>query len=449
VSNTEPDFGVTPEDLAQQQHRRKHTNGADGSAIPQEFPTLSEEAFYGPAGQLARAIEPHTESDPALLLISSHVYFGNAIGRGPYYRVEGSKHYPIFNVLFVGDTAKGRKGTGDDRMREIFRLADPLWCQYRIQDGGLSSGEGLIEEVRDARKRVVKGEEITIDEGVPDKRLLVVQSEFGGTLQVLRREGSTLSSIMRNAWDGKDLATLTKHSPSRATAPHISTIGHITSSELRNLLDQISIANGFGNRFLFACTRRAQSLPFGGELSDEAVGGLATMVQERLIGARGIGAVGWADDGRAGWIEIYRELSEGRPGLVGALTARAEAQVVRQAMNYALWDGTALITLDHLTAAMAVWNYCETSVHYIFGESLGDPVVDAILAALKRAHPDALTRTNISELFARNESAGRISRALEELAKLGLATTRRINSNGAGRPAETWTYTPSVEGAAK
>jgi hypothetical protein len=441
-----------PEELARKHYSQR--TGATNTAQPtppREFPKLAPEAFRGPAGEIVRVIEEHTESDPALLLVSAHAYFGNAIGRGPYYRVEGTKHRPIFNVVFCGDTAKGRKGTGDSRIREVFALADPLWCQYRVQDSNLSSGEGLVEEVRDARKKIVKGEEVVVDPGVDDKRLLVVQSEFGGTLQVLRREGSTLSAIMRNAWDGKDvLGTVTKHSPSRATGAHISTIGHITAGELRNLLDQISVANGFGNRFLFACVRRARRLPFGGELSDQVVAELAAMVQERLINARSIEAVRWADDGRVGWIKVYDGLSEGRPGLVGALVARAEAQVTRLAMTYALWDGTALITIKHLTAAMAVWEYCEASAHYIFGESLGDPVVDAILVALKRVHPDTLTRTNISELFSRNESAGRISRALEELVKLGLATVQRANANGAGRPTEIWAYTsPTMKGAAE
>jgi hypothetical protein len=445
------EFWVNPEELARAEQQRRQREKTDAKIPPREFPRLAEEAFYGPVGQIVRTIEPHTESDPALLLLGCHVYFGNAVGRGPYYRVEGTKHRPIFNVVFCGDTAKGRKGTGDGRIREIFDLTDPLWCRYRIQDSNLSSGEGLVEEVRDPRTKIVKGEEVIVDAGVDDKRLLVVQSEFGGTLQVLRREGSTLSAIMRNAWDGKDvLGTMTKHSLSRATGAHISAIGHITASELRNLLDEISIANGFGNRFLFACVRRARRLPFGGELSDEATTKLAVTVHECLVNARDIGIVGWAADGRTGWVNIYDKLSEGQGGLAGALTARAEAQVVRLAMSYALWDGVALISLDHLIAAMAVWNYCEASVRYIFGESLGDPVIDAILAALRRAYPDTVTRTAISQLFSRNESAGRISRALDELVSLGLATVQYASANGAGRPTELWIYTPTiVEGAAE
>jgi hypothetical protein len=433
---------VDPDELARKRNNQgAGVAGATQSAPLRDFPKLAPEAFYGPAGEIVCTIEPHTESDPALLLLTCHAYFGNAIGRGPHYKVEGATHRPILNILFVGDTSKGRKGTGDGRIREVFAIADQFWCRYCIKSG-LSSGEGLIDEVRDQREKLVKGEMQVIDEGVADKRLLIMQPEFGGALQVMRREGSILSAVLRDAWDGRDLATLVRHSPVRATAPHISVIGHITRAELCNLLDQISIANGLGNRFLFGCVQRKRVLPFGGALSSETLGKLGTIVFDSSARAREIDRMQWADCGREGWAAIYEQLSEGKPGLVGALMARAEAQVLRLALTYALWDGSELITLDHLTAAMAVWVYCEASIHYIFGDSLGDPVADAILAALKRAYPDALTRTEISYLFSRNESAGRIARTLEELARLGLAMMQGVSPNGAGRPPEAWAYTP-------
>lgn len=180
---------------------------AAGTASLQTFPAPAEEAFYGLPGKIVSTIAPHTESDPALLLIGSHVYFGNAVGRGPRYTIEGTPHYPILNGLFVGDTAKARKGTGDGRVRQVFDVAARAWVTDRIKSG-LSSGEGLINEVRDPVTKEVDGEEKVIDEGVDDKRLLIVQTEFGGALQAIRREGSLLSTILRDAWDGRDLATL-------------------------------------------------------------------------------------------------------------------------------------------------------------------------------------------------------------------------------------------------
>src|SRR5205823_2555764 len=100
-----------------------------------------------------------------------------------------------------------------------------------------SSGEGLIWAVRDRimkREKVKeKGEvsyvEVEADPGVSDKRLLVYEPEFANVLKQTERQGNTLSAILRQAWDGLDLRTLTKNSPARSTGAHVSLIGHITS----------------------------------------------------------------------------------------------------------------------------------------------------------------------------------------------------------------------------
>src|SRR5712692_6178656 len=111
-----------------------------------EFPVLAEEAFVGLPGEIVRTVAPHTESDPAGLLLSALVMFGNCIGRGPHYRVEATDHGPNLFVVKVGDSAKARKGTGEDRVRSFFRHVDDDWASQRVHTG-LSSGEGVIWEV--------------------------------------------------------------------------------------------------------------------------------------------------------------------------------------------------------------------------------------------------------------------------------------------------------------
>ena len=77
------------------------------------------------------------------------------------------------------------------------------------------------------------------------------------------------------------------------------------------------------------------------------------------------------------------QLSAGKPGLLGAATSRAESQVMRLAMLYALLDRSPVIGSDHLLAGLAVWTYAEQSARYIFGSALGDPVADEILNHLR------------------------------------------------------------------
>src|SRR5947207_8426214 len=163
-----------------------------------EFPVMAEEAFAGLPGDIVRAVAPHTESDPVGLLLSAHVFFGNCIGRGPHYKVEATEHGTNLFVVKVGDSSKARKGTGEDRVLSFFRHVDDEWAGRRVHTE-LSSGEGVIWEVRDPitklskdRKSGVTVEEV-IDQGVSDKRLMVIESEFAGALRVMQREGNILS----------------------------------------------------------------------------------------------------------------------------------------------------------------------------------------------------------------------------------------------------------------
>jgi hypothetical protein len=216
------------------------------------FPVMASEAFAGLPGEIVDMIGPHSESDRVALLLNSHVMFGNVLGRGPVYRVEGTDHATNLFVVQVGDTAKARKGTGVDRVKQVFRLVDGDWSSKRVHTG-LSSGEGVIWEVRDPITKLVqegKGADAmmvqqTVDAGVADKRLMIFESEFAGTLRVMQREGNILSRVLRDALDSGDLATLTKNSPARATGACVSLIGHITASELRPNLDRTEMANGF------------------------------------------------------------------------------------------------------------------------------------------------------------------------------------------------------------
>ena len=60
------------------------------------------------------------------------------------------------------------------------------------------------------------------------------------------------------------------------------------------------------------------------------------------------------------WSAEYQGLTADRPGIYGAVTARAEAQMLRLSLIYALLDEAVLpaaeiIDIPHLRAALAVW----------------------------------------------------------------------------------------------
>src|SRR5262245_24004736 len=101
-----------------------------------------EKAFYGVAGEIAKAIEPHTEADTAAILIQLLVAFGNVIGHQAYYQVEADQHHTNLFVILVGESSKARKGTSWGHVKRQIGELDPVWEKDRIS-AGLSSGEGL------------------------------------------------------------------------------------------------------------------------------------------------------------------------------------------------------------------------------------------------------------------------------------------------------------------
>jgi len=399
------------------------------------WPELDSTSLYGLPGDVVRAFEPHTEADPVAVLANLLCAFGSVIGRGAFARVGATEHHLKLFVGLVGETAKGRKGESWGPVKVLTEEVDPGWASDRVL-GGLSSGEGLIYAVRDEVRDERKGEEVVLDAGEPDKRLLAVEGELAGLLKVMAREGNTLSSTIRQAWDGDRLRTMTKNSPTRATGAHISIIGHITKGELLRHLGDTEAANGFANRFLWLMVRRSKELPFGGDVPPDDLKGLSRRLDAAVRFGRKPRPVRWGESAREPWAEVYGPLSEGKPGLFGAVTGRAEAQTLRLATLYAVMDQSASIEREHLEAALAVWDYAEESARYIFGGATGDPVADAILQALRNAGDSGLTRTEIRDLFKRHQGAERINAALGELLRLG--RVRRKTEKTGGRPTERW-----------
>ncbi len=413
------------------------------TTVPEWPSPLSGEAFQGLAGEFVQLVGPETEADQSSLLFSFLVTTGSSIGRGPYYQVGGDRHFTNLFAVVVGESAKARKGTSWGEVRRLGELVDEDWFKQRVV-GGLSSGEGLIHAVRDPIiekvplrdcKRVIGHESQTTDFGVDDKRLLVVESELSQALQSAGRDGNTLSAIIRLAWDGGPLRVLAKSAKASCVEPHISILAHITAAELRRQLTTTDMANGFANRFLWVCAARSKCLPFGGSVSDRAIAKLAAEVRRTIEFARTVQRVEFAPDARDEWANAYPKLSEGRPGLLGAITARAEAQTVRLAMLYALLDQSTEITPPQLHAALAAWRYCEDSARFIFGDSLGDPTADEVLHLL-RSNAGEITRNEITDHFNRNKSRAEIERALTVLQSHGLARVERRKTEG--RSAEIW-----------
>lgn len=403
---------------------------------------LGEPAFHGLAGEIVRLIEPHTEADTAAVLVQLLVCVGSAFGRHCHFTVGADRHYANLFANLVGASGKSRKGTGLGMARAPLAIAEPLWDEICTQSG-LSSGEGLIWAVRDAVTALERSKgggapvEVVVDEGARDRRLLVVEEEFASVLRNAGRQGNNLSSIIRNAWSTGNLQLLTKNSPIRATSAHISILGHITRVELLSELTRTDTANGLANRFLWICSRRSKRLPDGGDFHTVDLMPHARRLTSAITHAQQSTRLERDDAARTLWHDVYDHLTDERPGLYGAVTGRAEAQTMRLALIYALLDESSVIRASHLEAALEVWRYADESARWIFGDKLGNPIADRILAMLDDA--SSMTRTEIRDAFGRNVPAEQIGTALALLHDGLLAEMKKEPT--AGRPTERWRIT--------
>lgn len=158
---------------------------------------LTDIAMTGLAGEFVQLIGPLSEGDPAALLLGFLVAMGTVLGRSVHLRIGASSHFPNLFAVIVATSGKGRKGTVMAEVRRFVVLVDPTF-ESRIASG-LSSGEGLIEAVRDPLEADVpikesgriRHERQIVDNGIEDKRLLAAEGEMAQPLQAAGRDGKT------------------------------------------------------------------------------------------------------------------------------------------------------------------------------------------------------------------------------------------------------------------
>jgi hypothetical protein len=402
------------------------------ASSPEPGPDLpAADAFYGLAGRITDLIDPYVESDRAATLVQLLTTFGVAAGIRPHFMVGASRHAPVTYIGLVGRTSRARKGTSWDPIESLFRSADAKFSARIIS--GIGSGERLVWLVRDP---VLDKKGGLVDEGADDRRLLLQESELARLLIVVNREASTLSPCLRLAYDGKSLRNEVKTNGSIATIHHIGVIGHCTVEELRDKLTEQQVRNGLANRVAWFLARRDKKLDdpavFEGADVDEAI----TELREKLRAAQGVHRLQRSPAAQKVWKEWYFSVPDDPADIIGAITNRAEAQVIRFSSIYALTDGTPTIEIEHLRAAIALWDFSARCVSHIFGAGTGNIVADRILEELSQG---PLTTWQISnDVFCRNINAIQLEEAARLLERRGLIVRERVPSGDRGRPPTQW-----------
>ncbi|MET0994743.1 MAG: DUF3987 domain-containing protein, partial [Mycobacterium sp.] len=397
------------------------TEAADETVRTVPWPTLSDAALHGAAGKTVNLVAPHTEADPAAILVQLLATFGATLGPEPHFVAGNDRHQAIIHPLVVGRTNDGANGTSLSVVEAIRRRALPWFDEFTTS--GLSTAEGLIELVRDPSG---DPNDKDYDPGVADKRLLVKESEYKSVLVRSRREGNTLGQTLREAFDCRTLRTLArKHNKLTATAPHIVVIGHVTPREFRNTIEDSDLSGGSVNRLLICASRRSRLHSRLGNLPEKVLTAAAKLFEDAYRSAVQRGELKFTDQFWRVWDCAYRELNRDRPDSRATdATARAVTMVLRLSLLYALIDRKDAIDAEHLDAALALWAYAEHSAKWLFsthelevqGESAGG-LANFILEGGEAGR----TRTEISrDYFKRNKSAEEINAELVPLVHDGV-----------------------------
>ena len=194
-------------------------------------------------------------------------------------------------------------------------------------------------------------------------------------------------------------------------------------------LDRTEMWNGFANRFLIGLVRRSKYLPLGGQLKPDVLPDLIERLKQAIKFARTVGQIRFDHQATNLWCDVYQELSSAKPGAFGAITARAEAQVLRLAAIFSLLDLSDIIRVEHLKAALGLWAYCEESCRKLFGDLSGDDTADRILREL-RLNPGGMSRTEINRLFKGHRKLFRIQNALDLLTQRELVRSEKRQTTG-------------------
>lgn len=388
-----------------------------------QVPAVHPCVYHGVVGEYVHLIAPTTESDPLAVQVQALAWAGCRIGRSAWIQFGNVRHYPLIWPLIVGRTSTGRKGNSEqDSLSSLSSLSS-----LPRRRSGLSSGEGLIEAW------MAKG-----DEGdIPDERLLVVETEWESVLARARREGNTLSPVLRDAYDGRPLATMNAGGASREVHHHaLVVVGHITPQALREGMTGKDLSNGFLNRFLLISVHRPQLVPWPLGQTDDSRNALRSIATR--AGDAATGEFTLSDEAMTrytAWYTAYAESSASITERVAMATARAVPNLLRSALIYACLDESEhVVELEHINAAIALVDNSMASAQLLLAP--GRAGLDGkILSGLMEN--GEMTRTEISGYLGRHSTADELSKALDALIQGG-DVIKEISSDTGGRPAEVY-----------
>lgn len=408
------------------------------------WPVLDRAALPGLVGDFVDLATECSEADPAAVLATVLVRFGIEAGSPapamrPHLYIGETRHESRLFAVVTGQSSKARKGTSASPVARVFSVpaeSTDAPSMAATSLGPLSSGEGIVYAVRDTMETWdEKDQSLKIsDPGVADKRLYVQEEEFAAAINAGKREGNTLSATLRALWDSGTRSPMTKTSRTKCTDAHVGILAHITLDELALCLSHADKLNGYANRFLWVLARRTKRISRPRRMPDDRFVPIRNGIWRRLKRAHEAGQMSFTLAAGDLWDSEYDRLTEDRPGIAGAITARGEAQVVRLSMIYALFDGKKEVDSEHIRAALAMWNYSQASAEYIFSDDAKSSKLDAKIREVLLVGRGGMTLTEMHRATGNNHKAAEMRGSIQRLVDAGVVRAEAIKTKGAAKP---------------
>lgn len=392
---------------------------------PAKHPRLDFFKFDDPLTAYCMALEHRSAADIGAIWFQCYELFFNFLGRNPHFNWSGKPYYCNGSLFVVGPTATGKKGLSLSAAKAPFNPLiagefgdDVEFCNFKnCIAGGFQSGQAILSHFYKDKSEI----------GDVDKRLIITEQEAGAILKMSKVENSIMSQVMRNAFDGETLEyRVSKIKGAGATLRfddiQVSMIGHITASELLQLLTTGADKTGELNRVQFILCLDSKFVPESrSNFLFEDVVELAAL-RERILGC-----FKWAQNRCIKFSpEIHHLLDDYtgshdaamRSGQEKEINARLPLYLRKWIARFAVMDMTDVANLTHWTKALAVIEYLSAANAYLLGEWLdgvdGDQIDKAYLT-LKESQGGVTRAALGKELFGNHWSVSKVESVLEHV----------------------------------
>jgi hypothetical protein len=307
--------------------------------------------------------------------------------------------YPMLYSVLVGPTGLGKTSM-------LWVALDGLGVRLATMRG-LSSAEGLIEELRE----------------IDSHNVTVIQDEFMHILAKAKQEATgTLLPMLNQLYDAPEFAQVrTRNNPLRVDAPALSLLAGTTPEWMTTRLEDYHFTSGFMNRinFYVGDSKPAVALARGPDFRRVRK---AVQVMITALAARpGPEQVQLDDDAKKEFVKYYDELYSATHGneLVAHALNRQRIQVLKLALVYAVSERSRTVQREHITAAADWSRYQHEVVGDLFG---GNPLgpsrhEERVLRILSQSK-GPIKRSDLHRKMGGQTSAAQLTQMLDALAKV-------------------------------